>query len=145
VGFHESFWVATSAAVPVIALAAVVALPDASRMAHTAARQRHRAQRNPDPTRDTPALVELLGAAQDFWWSRLVWWTTFVNLTIQAALLAVSLSALAYDSDLMPQWVAIVLAVGGILLLAWSTSNAIRLPRQPIEPSGFGATPKNGR
>ena len=37
---------------------------------------------------------------------------------IQAGLLAVSLTALGYERDVMPLWVAIVLAVSGILLLA---------------------------
>lgn len=44
--------------------------------------------------------------------------TTLVNLIIQAALLAVSLSALAYDQDIMPLWLAVILATGGIVLLA---------------------------
>ena len=37
--FHESFWIATSAAAPVIALAAVVALPDTAAVAQMGARR----------------------------------------------------------------------------------------------------------
>jgi hypothetical protein len=43
------------------------------------------------------------------------------NVIIQAGLLAVSLAALAYHRDVVPPWMAIVLAVGGILLLAWTS------------------------
>ena len=35
-------------------------------------------------------------------------------------LLALSLTALTYNRDLVPPWVAITMAVGGILLLAWT-------------------------
>jgi uncharacterized membrane protein len=44
----------------------------------------------------------------------------FGNVIVQAGLLAVSLAALAYDQDVVPPWVAIILAVVGILLLAWT-------------------------
>jgi len=60
--------------------------------------------------------------------SLLVWGTTLVNLVVQAGLLAVSLSALAYQQNVMPPWLAIFLAVGGILLLAWSTTTVIKFP-----------------
>jgi hypothetical protein len=42
VASHESFWVATSAAAPVIALAAVVALPDLARSTSVSQRGPHR-------------------------------------------------------------------------------------------------------
>jgi hypothetical protein len=43
---------------------------------------------------------------------------TVFDVTVQAGLLGVSLSALAAGRNVMPPWVAVVLAVGGILLLA---------------------------
>ncbi len=45
---------------------------------------------------------------------------TISNVIAQAALLAVSLSALAVAQNVMPPWAAIILAVGGILLLAYT-------------------------
>ena len=44
----------------------------------------------------------------------------YANLIAQAVLLAVSLAALAYGLDLVPLWLAIVVAVGGVGLLAWT-------------------------
>jgi hypothetical protein len=44
----------------------------------------------------------------------------YANLMAQAALLAVSLVALAYSRDFVPPWLAIVVAVGGVGLLAWN-------------------------
>lgn len=40
VAFHENFWLATSAVAPVIALAAVVALPDATSLVGRAVHDR---------------------------------------------------------------------------------------------------------
>jgi hypothetical protein len=42
----------------------------------------------------------------------------YANLIAQAALLAVSLAALAYSRDFVPPWLAIIVAVGGVGLLA---------------------------
>jgi hypothetical protein len=44
----------------------------------------------------------------------------YANLIVQAALLAVSLAALAYTRDFAPPWLAIIIAVGGVALLAWT-------------------------
>ncbi len=51
-------------------------------------------------------------------WAWIAWLVTFGNLIIQAGLLAVSLYALASKQDIIPLWLAICLATGGILLLA---------------------------
>ena len=59
------------------------------------------------------------------------------NLILQAGLLAVSLWTLAYDQDVVPPWVAIVLAVGGILLLAWTLTLAGWLRREWSKYSGL--------
>ena len=45
-----------------------------------------------------------------------------VNVLLRAGLLAVSLTALSYGRNVMPPWVAVVMAVGGILLLAITVS-----------------------
>jgi hypothetical protein len=125
VAFHESFWIATSAAAPVIALAAVVGLPDTAAVAQLGI---HRL-REPLEGPLLAAMPEALSRAQDRLVTLLFWATTVGNLIVQAGLLAVSLSALAYQRELMPAWVAIALAVGGILLLAWSTSMAVHYRR----------------
>jgi hypothetical protein len=64
-----------------------------------------------------------------------IWWIAIVNVVLQAVLLAFSLTALAYNVDVIPRWLAIVLTVGGILLLAATVSlvsayrrNAKQLP-----------------
>jgi hypothetical protein len=119
---HESFWLATATAAPVIALAAIVALPDTSVIAQKFIDLRLKM----DP-RPTPYQERLLKAAQVV--VLLPKWTTMVNLIVQAALLAVSLWALAYEHDVIPPGVATVQAVGGILLLAWSASTATTFNR----------------
>jgi len=137
VAFYESFWVATSAAAPVIALAAVVALPDASTVRSVASRRYRRRRDQIGDRHPLEAIFEPLPGARELSmlqarsaWSAslLVWGTTLVNLVVQAGLLAVSLSALAYQQNVMPPWLAIFLAVGGILLLAWSTTTVIKFP-----------------
>jgi hypothetical protein len=50
-----------------------------------------------------------------------------VNLILQAALLAISLVSLAEAANLVPPWLAIVAAVGGLLLLAASSLGGVYL------------------
>jgi CHASE2 domain-containing sensor protein len=54
----------------------------------------------------------------------------YANLIAQAALLAVSLAALAYSRDFVPPWLAIVVAVGGVALLAWTLATGSRDSRR---------------
>jgi hypothetical protein len=142
VAFHKSFWVATSAAAPVIALAAVVALPDASAMLDAASRQLRQTRRLTDDHAGfdfrARIILAILQASWLYWF--LVWGATVVNLIVQAGLLAVSLSALAFQQNVMPPWVAIALAVGGILLLAWSTTTVIKFRQDVAKDSVGGAT-----
>lgn len=124
--FHENFWVATSTVAPVIALATVVALPDGTLIG--------RAQVVLDAVLKRPASPEdhvrdgLVRSAQDIrkraW---IAWLVTLGNLIIQAGLLAISLSALASRQDIVPLWVAICLATGGILLLALTGMLSVEL------------------
>ncbi len=135
--FHESFWVATSAVAPVIALAAVVALPDATSIVGRATHDRAIAEMRPS-ARDDPFAIAVARATQR--WSLLAWGITLVNLIIQAGLLTVSLWALAYNQDVMPPAPAIILAAGGILLLAWSTTvSAQQRWSQKLAPSNNDA------
>jgi hypothetical protein len=121
VSYHEAFWMVTGTAAPIIALAAVVALPEAAAVVpHAWARGR-------EIVSTPPHLNWHVAMAGSYEAWRRVWAAaqrvrtlTFLNVIVQAGLLAVSLSALAVSQNVMPPWVAIVLAVGGILLLAWT-------------------------
>ena len=130
--FHENFWLAVSAAAPVITLAIVVVIPDAAGIRfRTARRERELLDRlartafaaskeaPPDPER--AALRRRLMRVG--WVARATRRNVrlcYANLIAQAALLAVSLAALAYSRDFVPPWLAIVVAVGGVALLAWT-------------------------
>jgi hypothetical protein len=121
VAFHESFWVATSAVAPVIALAAVVALPELTLVGRIGILRTRIEQREHEDSL-WPVRNFLLRATRYAWkWALIAWLATLVNLIIQASLLAVSLCALAFKQDIMPFWLAILLATGGILILALST------------------------
>ena len=142
--FHESLWLATAAAAPVIALAATVALPDAARL--------YRDDVAPllDYWFESPAMLRsaMQAAGGDVAWveattsmdlaglrakwsngfkplrrlASIAWGAGFSVLVLQAVLLAVSLAALAYRVDVIPRWLAIVLPVSGIILLTYSLS-----------------------
>jgi len=145
VSYQESFWLATSAAAPVIALAAVVAVPDATdvRDAALSAFSR-RAQRQAEHVQrleqNFPAeLVQRLGGGVDpsvesagrLWRTgAALRWAALINLLVQAGLLAVSLTALAIGGDVVPPWVAIVLAVSGVLILAWTVTMGVELRKE---------------
>jgi hypothetical protein len=117
---HESFWVATSAVAPVVALAAVVALPDATLIGR--ANNVLQRLKEDQPPRDAELHNFLAGAARDMRkWAGIAWLITLANLIIQAGLLVVSLCALALRQDVMSFWLAIGLATSGIVLLAVCT------------------------
>jgi hypothetical protein len=122
VAFHEGFWLITGTAAPVVALAAVVSLADAGTVhldAMSAAVSKVRSA-------PTERIV-------DYWkWSRsfsdsitafvaLLALIGLFNLFLQAALLTVSLVSVADGDNLVPPWLAIVAAVGGLLLLIVSS------------------------
>jgi hypothetical protein len=141
---YESFWLATAAAAPVIALAAVVALPDTSDVSpdviqstldewfssperiSSAAKEAGasdavvKIMAGIDPAalkgvaQKVPALLRVVTVP--------IRWIAICNVILQAALLAVALGALAYNMSVIPRWVAIALTVGGILLLATTVS-----------------------
>lgn len=122
VKFHESLWVAISAAAPVIALAAVVLVPYWSVKANLAVDARVEAERPGSNYSDyrQKRLAQLSLAA------RYVWSFSVVNICIQAFLLYMSLWSLEdQHNDLRPD-MAIDLAVTGLVLLAISALNASR-------------------
>jgi hypothetical protein len=130
---HESFWVATAAAAPVIALTAIVALPDTSVVVERVSRYRQENKNPSIPARDRnrqPLIVDYLWSRKmAYAWSQLVWMMSVVNLLLQATLLAMSLWALAYDQEVIPPWAAIVFSAGGLLLLTWSSTSAAAFRR----------------
>jgi hypothetical protein len=130
VTYHEAFWVATAAAAPVIALATVVAGPDADGVGVLAV-DRRSALRMREWQKGKPAPDAILREAKRTTALIISAYLAFLlDLLIQAALLAVSLSALAAGQNVMPPWVAIVMAVAGILILAWAVSVTAAIRRQ---------------
>ena len=136
VPFHESFWLAASATAPVITLAVVVVIPDAAVIRFRAARRERElidlvasAARAPSEKVPSGSATEPEKAAFDQRLIGLGWAVRatrrnvrlcYANLIAQAALLGVSLAALAYSRDFVPPWLAIAVAVGGVALLAWT-------------------------
>jgi hypothetical protein len=77
--FHESFWIATSAAAPVVALADVVALPDAVTLVGLTSLDWHKAKAKTPGFNAFAASMARSGALAS-------WVATMVNLLVQAAL-----------------------------------------------------------
>jgi hypothetical protein len=136
VSFHENFWLAASTAAPVITLAVVVVIPDTAGIRFQAERKKRAlldlvASTSSAASTETPPVptADPDRAALERQRIRLEWAVRvtrrnvrlcYANLMAQAALLAVSLVALAYSRDFVPPWLAIVVAVGGVGLLAWN-------------------------
>lgn len=136
VSFHENFWLAASTSAPVITLAVVVVIPDAARIRFRAERREQELLdlvastafaaseevlpvpvTEPEKAAFDQRLIRLGGAVRV---TRRNVRLCYVNLFAQAALLCVSLAALAYSRDFVPPWLAIVVAVGGVGLLTWT-------------------------
>lgn len=135
VTFHEAVWVVAGTAAPVIALAEVVSLADTVResLDFFTDFMDGSLERDHVPSTSRHWLYERR--------QRQTLWTEGIglfNLLLQAALLAVSLTSLAYQTNFIPLWLAIVAAVGGLLLLAAATIGAI--PRDWVTggPSAAG-------
>jgi hypothetical protein len=132
VSFNANFWLAASAAAPVITLAIVVVIPDAAGMRFRAARRErellHLVSRSAfvmsEEVRPEPEKAALQQRLMRLGWAVRVTRRNvrlcYANLIAQAALLAASLAALAYGRDFAPPWLAIVVAVGGVAVLAWT-------------------------
>lgn len=114
--FHETFWVVTGSTAPVIALAAIISAKD---IAH-------------DTGVITDPVGELVAAhvtgpkmeqAHSYYrrWALVgygQWLAQLVNVCLQALLLTVSLLSIAYQRNVLPVWVGVAVAVGGVVLLA---------------------------
>jgi hypothetical protein len=114
--YHETFWVAVSAAAPVIALAVVVALNDMRR-------EEALYNRDIEPSQGVPIwrYVPPLGGPKAAGIVRRWTWTAAslhrLNVLGQATVLAFSLTSLAQQVDEIPPALAIVAEVGGLLVL----------------------------
>ena len=122
--FHETFWVVTGTAAPVIALAAVVSLNDLGKETGRLAESLERVRRNSSATPEIEALIS--GAPSPIHLIRQFAGQQSMNIFLQAALLTVSLLSIAFQRNLIPVWIAIVIPVVGVLLLALTSS---RLPQ----------------
>jgi hypothetical protein len=130
VSYHEAFWVATAAAAPVITVAIVVAMPDTSATVWAVQRsaEEYKADVPPGPDEDWDrGLRAMTGMLLNV---TVVYIVEILNLLVQAGLLAVSLSALAAGRNVTPPWIAIVMAVVGTLLLAWSITSTAQTRRR---------------
>lgn len=135
VASYESFWLATAAAAPVIALAAVVALPDTAdiyQAVQRASDERYGASAEfraalqvfgTTGATAVEAVSEIDRATRRLRvWAAFLRWTAIGNVMVQAVLLALSLVALAYNVHVIPRWLAIVLPAGSIVLLGATVS-----------------------
>lgn len=134
--YHEAFWIVAGTAAPVIALAALVALPDTSDIYQdlgqalldeqlSSIKQFYALYQVNFDTELAKEYRKLLGPPDELVESRFFKnFATVIrlgavgNVFLQAGLLAACLAALAYDRDVIPPWIAVILAVGGVLLLA---------------------------
>jgi hypothetical protein len=102
--FHEAFWVVTGTAAPVIALAAIVSAGDADeqvdRMAEGAVRLSVAFHKN----RDDPGVLEVLEKA-GAGYLLMIAKVQYVNVVLQAVLLAVSLCSITSQHNaISPGW-----------------------------------------
>jgi len=120
VRFHETFWAVTAGVAPIIALASVVSLTEARRT--TDEMFRLLLEQPLDETADYEIIGDLdqrLGVLTRLYFAQLL------NIFLQAALLAVGLSSLAYQASVVPPLTAVIAAVVGVVILA---VHAVRVP-----------------
>jgi hypothetical protein len=147
------FWGATSAAAPVIALAAVVAIPDASFSTSLILAARAIDEAMPSEPED-PAWTDWnakhKSAIDQMKRLRRVIYALGIDIVAQALLLGISLAALATGQNTQNTvltWAAIFVAFSGILLLAWAAVNITQIrywawrqvnPPRPRKAGGAG-------
>ena len=119
--FHKSFWLATGAAAPVIALAAALFLPEWTIRGREATAAEVDAQIRADRlgSKDYDQRYRRL--------SKMAWnvrTSALVNVGLQAAVLALSLLSLENQRNEWQPWMVISITVGGLLWLGWSSLQA---------------------
>jgi hypothetical protein len=109
----ETFWAVAGGAAPVIALAAVVALPDLQSAIETYFKVNHPF----DPKTRTPVLPAT-GLQTTLWSDRIRFYALMANVVLQAAVLGVAMASLAYRFSVVSPVVVIAAEVAGVLALA---------------------------
>lgn len=121
--YHETYWIAVSAAAPVIALSAIVAMADVGAIS-SASRQwqiEHPPWTCPEESQELANKIGHLAWDMLTFAARLAWFC----MALQATVLAFSLSSLAGRIDEMPTWVAIAGEVASIVALSGVARNSI--------------------
>lgn len=116
--FPEAFWALAGGAAPVIALAAVVALPDLQSAIEALYKAAH-----PDPEpgeeRDpNEPLLPAFGLQTSRWRDRIRFWALMGNMVVQAVVLGLALASLEYRFSVVRPAVVIAAEVAGVLALA---------------------------
>ena len=114
--FHETFWVLTGTAAPVIALAGVVSLNEVAAAARLLGDSMDLARSQPDDAADRAHLKRYLSAAGPRLGVAFV--LQLLNIGIQAALLALALLSINSQANELPAVVAVGAAVLGVAILA---------------------------
>jgi hypothetical protein len=116
VSFHETFWVVTGTAAPVIALAAIVSVRDVSDDVDAMQALPRELEDRASQLGKTILLVYYRDWCAN--WGVVTSIVEWANIALQAVLLAFSLLSIAYARNAFPLWIAIVVSVAGVLLLA---------------------------
>jgi hypothetical protein len=122
--FHEAFWILTGTAAPVIALAAVVSAGSADQ-AWQDLREPYERYRDAAPE----AALKWLSSNAALQWRGVILAgvskAQYVNVVLQAGLLALSLASVGSQRNAVPLAVAGALAVVGIMLIALAGSRNV--------------------
>jgi hypothetical protein len=137
--YHETFWVAASAAAPVTALASIVALSDITSWAHGVLRWE---VDHPPWTFPNYAAARASAAnTSSAYHAAMVMLICVLNTILQAVILAFALSSLTSRVDEMPTAVAIAAEVAGIAALttgaiigALSRGEVIQMMKCSVQP-----------
>jgi hypothetical protein len=121
--FHETLWVITGSAAPVVALAAIVSLRDVLTDSNPMADVGDELIKLNDGQNAKFTLEEKL---DKIWrynarWARVgivQWGAQMSNLGLQALLLTISLLSIAWQRNVFPVWIAVAAPTVGVLLLA---------------------------
>jgi hypothetical protein len=115
VAYHETFWLISGTAAPVIALAQAVALTDASSVL---ARAQFEGRRADQIGAEGARIIKRITV-------RLSWAPGLANLLIQSALLFVALISAYQGSDAWPPLMSALLMLAGLLCLAFVSAVSV--------------------
>jgi hypothetical protein len=119
VALHESFWIAACVAAPVIALAQIVSIGEASRGDADAHRLADYWMNTWEVRKHSQDFIRDLGPADNLRGGAYV--VAYLNIFIQVAVLALALASLAARTDVAPPVIAAVAEPFGLVLLLTSS------------------------